>query len=135
LHSGVLEMGERAVAETVIAPIKRQEPGHYAFYQLSARLHWSRLVGWQRWLVRRMRTLSFAPVGANTPAQLADFGDLMETLGTVPTLDEFATQVALVERDLLWAGRQGLKVPRYVIRAFRDAVEQARLRSAVAIDR
>ena len=69
LHSGVAEMGETAVAETIIAPIKRQEPGHYAFYQLSARLHWSRLARWQRWLVRRMRTISFAPVGANNPQQ------------------------------------------------------------------
>ena len=31
LHQGVVEMEERAVAETVIAPIRRQEPGHYAF--------------------------------------------------------------------------------------------------------
>ena len=31
LHRGTVEMGEHAIAETVIAPIKRQEPGHYAF--------------------------------------------------------------------------------------------------------
>jgi hypothetical protein len=135
LHTGVLEMGERAVASTIIGPIKRQEPGHYAFYQLSARLHWSRLARWQRWLVRRMRTLSFAPVGANSPGQLADFGDLLETLRITQTVDDFAAQVSLVERELLWAGRQGLKVPAYVVRAFRDAVEKARIRSAVAIDR
>jgi len=125
LHSGVVEMGEQAVAETVIAPIKRQEPGHYAFYQLSARLHWSRLARWQRWLVRRMRTISFAPVGANTPQQQAAFGDLMDTLGITPALDDFVARVSMVERELLWAGRQGLRVPRYVVHAFRDAVEQA----------
>jgi hypothetical protein len=135
LHTGVREMGESAVADTIIGPIKRQEPGHYAFYQLSARLHWARLARWQRWLVRRMRTISFAPVGANSPRQLADFGDLMETLRITQTVDDFAAQVSLVERELLWAGRQGLEVPAYVVRAFRDAVEQARLRSAVAIDR
>ncbi len=90
LHSGVPEMGERAAAETIIAPIKRQEPGHYAFYQLSARLHWSRLARWQRWLVRRMRTISFAPVGANTPQQVAQFGELMETLRITPSVDDFA---------------------------------------------
>ena len=37
LHRGTLDMGEEAVAQTVIGQIKRQEPGHYAFYQLSAR--------------------------------------------------------------------------------------------------
>ncbi len=125
LHSGVQELGEEAVARTVIAPIKRQEPGHYAFYQLSARLHWSRLTGWQRWLVRRMRTISFAPVGANSPRQLAQFGELMETLRITPELDDFAARVSMVERELLWAGRQGLRVPAYVVRSFRDAVDLA----------
>ena len=81
LHDGTVDMGEDAVAETVIAPIKRQEPGHYAFYQLSARGLWAELAGWQRWMVRRMRRLSFAPVGANNAPQKADFGDVMATLG------------------------------------------------------
>ena len=118
-------MGEEAVARTVIAPIKRQEPGHYAFYQLSARLHWSRLARWQRWLVRQMRTISFAPVGANSPQQLAQFGELMDTLRITPALDDFAIRVSMVERELLWADGQGLKVPPYVVRAFRHAVDQA----------
>jgi hypothetical protein len=125
LHTGVLDMGEKAVAQTVIAPIKRQEPGHYAFYQLSARLHWSRLARWQRWMVRRMRTIHFAPVGANSPQQLADFGELMDTLGITPTMDDFAARVSMVEQELLWAGSQGLPVPAYVTRAFRDAADRA----------
>ena len=37
-----------------------------------------------------------------------------------------------VERDLLWARDHGLKVPDYVLRAFRDAVELARVRQASA---
>ena len=125
LHDGVVELGERAVAETVIAPIRRQEPGHYAFYQLSARGLWAELAGWQRWLVRRMRRFSFAPVGANDAAQTADFGAVMRTLGIDRDTDAFAEQVSRVERDLLWAHRRGLKVPPYVVRAFRDAVERA----------
>ena len=125
LHTGVAELGETAVAETILAPIKRQEPGHYAFYQLSARLHWSRLARWQRWLVRRMRTISFAPVGANNPQQLAQFGELMHTLRIASSVDDFAARISMVERELLWAGRQGLKVPAYVRRALQDAVDQA----------
>ncbi len=130
LHDGVAELGEHAVASTVIAPIRRQEPGHYAFYQLSARGLWAELAGWQRWLVRRMRRLSFAPVGANDAAQVADFGAVMRTLGIDRDTDGFATQVARVERDLLWAHRRGLRVPAYVARAFRDAVERAESRAA-----
>lgn len=125
LHDGVVELGERAVARTVIAPIRRQEPGHYAFYQLSARGLWAELAAWQRWLVRRMRRFSFAPVGANDAAQAADFGAVMRTLGIDRDTDDFAEQVSRVERDLLWAHRRGLEVPSYVVRAFRDAVERA----------
>lgn len=133
LHDGVVEMGETAVAQTIIGPIKRQEPGHYAFYQLSARGLWAELVGWQRWLVRRLRTLSFAPVGANDDAQKADFGELMATLGIAARLDDFATQIARVETELLWAQRRGLRVPPYVVAAFREAVAKAEARRAASL--
>jgi hypothetical protein len=130
LHDGVLALGETAIARTVIAPIRRQEPGHYAFYQLSARGLWGQLTGWQRWMVRRMRALSFAPVGANDAAQKADFGDVMRTLQLGTRADEFAQQISRVERELLWAHRHGLRVPPYVARAFREAVELAEARRA-----
>ena len=122
-------MGEDAIAETVIGQIKRQEPGHYAFYQLSARGLWSELAAWQRWMVRLMRRVSFAPVGANNAQQKADFGDVMATLGHRPAPDDFAEQIARVEKELLWARDRGLRVPDYVSRAFHEAVELARARA------
>ncbi|WP_372734706.1 GTP-binding protein LepA [Nocardioides sp.] len=130
LHDGVMEMGETAVAETIVGPIRRQEPGHYAFYQLSARGLWSQLAGWQRWLVRLMRRASFAPVGANNQVQKADFGDVMNTLGITERVDDFAEQITRIERELLWARKRGLKVPDYVAAAFREAVELAQARRA-----
>ena len=130
LYDGVVELGEDAVASTVVAPIRRQEPGHYAFYQLSARGLWAELASWQRWLVRRLRTASFAPVGSNNPSQSADFGDVMITLGIAEDSDTFAGQISRVERELLWARHSGLQVPDYVARAFREAVELSRLRAA-----
>ncbi len=129
LHRGTLDMGEDGVAHSVIGQIKRQEPGHYAFYQLSARGLWSELAAWQRWLVRLMRRISFAPVGANNPGQKADFGDVMATLGIAEDSDEFADQISRVEAELLWARDRGLKVPDYVAQAFREAVELARDRA------
>ena len=125
LHRGTLELGEPAVANTVIGQIKRQEPGHYAFYQLSARGLWAQLAAWQRWLVRLMRRISFAPVGANNARQKADFGQVMETLGIAADTDDFAHQITRVERELLWARDRGLTVPDYVVRALREAVELA----------
>jgi len=129
LHDGTIEMGEDGIAQTVIAPIKRQEPAHFAFYQLSARGLWEQLAGWQKWMVRRMRTISFAPVGVNDEDQRADFGDLMVSLGITQDTDEFAAQITRVERELLWAHRQGLRVPPYVAVAFREAREAAEARS------
>lgn len=129
LHRGTLEMRELAVATTVIGQIKRQEPGHYAFYQLSARGLWTQLAAWQRWLVRFMRRVSFAPVGVNNIRQKADFGAVMATLGIADSSDDFANQISRVERELLWARDRGLSVPDYVARAFREAVEAARDRT------
>jgi hypothetical protein len=128
LHDGVMQMGETGIAKTVIGPIRRQEPGHYAFYQLSARALWGELASWQRWMVRMMRRVSFAPVGANNDTQKADFGDVMTTLGITDRFDDFAEQISRVERELLWARARGLKVPDYVAAAFREAVELARAR-------
>ena len=128
LHRGTLDMGEKAIANTIIGQIKRQEPGHYAFYQISARGLWAELAAWQRWLVRLMRRSSFSPVGANNPKQKADFGDVMTTLGIDKAPDDFAEQIARVEKELLWARDRGLRVPDYVSRAFHEAVELARAR-------
>jgi hypothetical protein len=133
LYDGVVEMGEDAVAQTVIAPIRRQEPGHYAFYQLSARGLWAELAGWQRWMVRRLRSFSFAPVGAGDDEQKADFGEVMRTLGIDQVASDFAERISRVERDLLWAHRRGLAVPAYVAKGFREAVELARVRARSAV--
>jgi hypothetical protein len=128
LHDGLSELGEHAVAGSVVGQIKRQEPGHHAFYALSARGLAAQLAPWQRWLVRRLRALSFAPVGANDATQLADFGDVMATLGITDRVDSFAEQVARLERELLWAHADGMRVPPYVLRAFADATEAAAAR-------
>lgn len=128
LHDGLEEMGEQAVASSVIAPIRRQEPGHFAFYRMSATGLWAELAAWQKWMVRRMRTISFGPVGTNNAEQRADFGDVMDALGITDDADDFAAQALRVERDLLWAHRQGLVVPAYVVKAFRECVELAQAR-------
>jgi hypothetical protein len=128
LHDGVAELGETAVAQTVIAPIRRQEPGHYAFYRMSAQGLADQLSEWQLWLVRRLRRLSYGPVGVNDDEQRADFGEVMISLGLDRDIAAFTESIARVERDLLWAHGQGMAVPDYVVQAFRDAVEAAHAR-------
>ena len=56
----------------------------------------------------------------------------MSTLGITGQLDDFAHQISRVETELLWAQKAGLKVPPYVVAAFREAVELAHARRALA---
>jgi hypothetical protein len=125
LVDGLREMGEDAIAETVIAPIRRQEPGHFAFYRMSAET----LVGeeglsdWQLQLARILRRRSFDLVGVNNRRQRADFGDVARALDFDRDLLEVARQVSLVERELLWAQQQGLAVPGYILAALKEAIE------------
>ena len=128
LHEGLTEIGEDAVAETVVGQIKRQEPGHHAFYAMSARGLAEQLRPWQTWLVRRLRSISFGPVGVDDPEQHADFGDVMDALRITERADDFAEQASRVERELLWNHAQGMRVPPYVLNAFRQAVELAHAR-------
>jgi hypothetical protein len=129
LHAGLVELGERAVAATVVAPIKRQEPGHFAYYQIAARQLWTQLGSWQRWLVRTLRKRTFGPVGVSSDQQLVEFGEVVRALvtstGDEAHLQHYARQVGRVEHELLWAHRRGLRVPDYVFKAFRRAAEAA----------
>jgi hypothetical protein len=36
INQGMQELGETAISKTIITPIKQQEPGHFAFYHMSA---------------------------------------------------------------------------------------------------
>lgn len=134
LYDGLRALEEHALAETVVTPIRRQEPGHYAFYQMSAQLLWHGLASWQRWLVRRLRAATFSLVGARSADQVADVGQMMLDLGVEGPggAVHFAGQVARVERDLLHAAHRGMAVPPYVAKAFRTAVEAAQARASAA---
>jgi hypothetical protein len=132
LVDGLRTMGEHAIAETVIAPIRRQEPGHFAFYRMSAEV----LVGeeglsdWQLQLARILRRRTFDLVGVTNRRQLADFGDVARALEFDRDLVTVARQVSLVERELLWAQQQGMKVPGYILAALNEAIRLGTTRRA-----
>jgi hypothetical protein len=132
LIEGLRELGEHAIAETVVAPIKRQEPGHFAFYRLSAEalIHEEDLRDWQLHLARILRRRTFSLVGTNNRRQRADFGDVARALDFDRDLLEIAKQLSLVEREILWAQRQGLQVPDYILAALQDAIALSTARTA-----
>lgn len=129
LVDGLNDMGEEAVSRTIVQPIRRQEPGHFAFYRLSATEMFQQnvLTPWQLRLAKVLRRASFSPVGAHTPQHRAQFGGVLTTLGLADKVEDFGAQIGLVERELLWARDQGMRVPDYILAALRDTIEQFRV--------
>ena len=125
MSDGLGNLGEAAIKETVVDAIKVQEPGHFAFYRLSAThlLQSGALTPWQLHLARFLRSRSFGLVGAHSRQERGDFGRVIVDLGLDTDLHRTLRDIVRVENHLLWARDNGLPVPQYALAAFRDAVE------------
>jgi len=131
INKGMQELGEAAISETIITPIKQQEPGHFAFYQMSATamIQDGVLKPWQLFLTRVMREKSYHLVGTNHRKRYkADLGSVMTTLGIDDDLEGYAREVGRVENRLLWAHKHGMEFPPYILKAIRESVELYRER-------
>ena len=131
INRGMQELGETAISETIITPIKQQEPGHFAFYQMSATamIQEKVLNSWQLFLTRVMREKSYHLVGTNRMKQYqADMGGVMADLGVDNDLEGYAREVGLVENRLLWAHKQGMEFPPYILKALKESVDLYRER-------
>jgi hypothetical protein len=131
INRGMQELGETAISETIITPIKQQEPGHFAFYQMSATamIQDKVLKPWQLFVTRVMREKSYHLVGTNRMKQYqADMGGVMADLGLDRDLEGFAREVGRVENRLLWAHKQGMEFPPYILKALKESVELYRER-------
>ncbi|WP_426560181.1 GTP-binding protein LepA [Angustibacter sp. McL0619] len=132
LSQGLATMGEDAVKRTVIDAIKAQEPGHFAFYRMSAThlVQSGALAPWQLQLTRFLRSRTFGLVGAGTIEQQADYGALIVEMDLEQQIEHHVRDIARVEAHLLWANDQGMSVPGYALKAFRDAAHLYRERAA-----
>jgi hypothetical protein len=131
INRGMQELGETAISETIITPIKQQEPGHFAFYQMSATamIQDKVLKPWQLLLTRVMREKSYHLVGTNHMKRYkADMGEVMATLGLDNDLEGYAREVGRVENRLLWAHKQGMEFPPYILKALKESVDLYRER-------
>jgi len=131
MSDGLGEMGETAIKRTVVDAIKVQEPGHFAFYRLSAQemVQAGALAPWQLHLARFLRSRRFSLVGASTPEQRVGFGGVLVNLGLDADLERNVRDIVRVETQLLSARDEGLHVPEYALAAFRDAAELYRERA------
>ena len=126
INAGMLELGESAIAETIITPIKQQEPGHFAFYQMSATamIHDGVLKPWQHYLAQVLREKSYNLVGTNAMDRYkADMGQLVTALGLDADLEAYAREVGRLEARLLWANKNGMEFPPYILKALRESVD------------
>jgi hypothetical protein len=126
INEGLKELGETAISETIITPIKQQEPGHFAFYQMSATamIQDKVLRPWQLIVTRVMRERSYHLVGTNAMKRYkADMGGVMTDLGFDADLEGYSREVGRVEQRLLWAHKQGMDIPPYILKALRESVE------------
>jgi hypothetical protein len=131
INRGLKELDETAISETIITPIKQQEPGHFAFYQMSATamIQDKVLRPWQLFLTRVLREKSYHLVGTNQMKQYkADMGGVMIDLGFNSDLAGYAREVGRVENRLLWAHRQGMEFPPYILKALKESVDLYRER-------
>ena len=126
INTGIKELGETAIAETIITPIKQQEPGHFAFYQMSATamIQDKVLRPWQLFLARVLREKSYNLVGTNAMSTYkADMGGVVLDLGLDSDLEAYAREVGRVEQRLLWAHKEGIEFPSYILKSLRESVE------------
>ena len=131
INRGMQQLDERAISETIITPIKQQEPGHFAFYQMSATamIQDRVLRPWQLFLTRVLRERTYHLVGTNQMKQYkADMGGVMVDLGLDNDLEGYAREVGRVENRLLWAHKQGMEFPPYILKALKESVDLYRER-------
>ncbi|MHA6511030.1 GTP-binding protein LepA [Tessaracoccus sp. Z1128] len=122
-------MGETAIAETIIHPIKQQEPGHFAFYRLSAEkmVQDGVLRPWQVQVARLLRANSFTMVGVDYVTYYQkEFGGVMAELGIDAEIEIYAREIGRLEAKLLWANEKGMEFPPYFLTALRESVEMYR---------
>lgn len=122
---GLHEMGEGALEESVIHPIKQQEPGHFAFYRMSATqmVQDGRMKPWQLFLARTLRQASYTLVGVDTRREtFQDMGGVMDALGITNDLPAYAKEIGRLEARLLWANKNGMEFPPYFLKALEDCL-------------
>lgn len=124
-----VELGEPELADTLLAPMRRDESLHLGFYRTYAKQLRQRMAPWKVAVVRALIVHTYAPVGAGNAADKAPFGDVLIELEDDPENPSTADAVQAVAEDLL--GRPGKDLPPFVLESARRCVQLARAERAV----
>ena len=86
---------------------------------------------WQLFVTRVLREKSYNLVGTNAMKEYkADMGGVAVDLGIAEDLEGYAREVGRVENRLLWAHKQGMEFPPYILKALKESVELYRERAS-----
>jgi hypothetical protein len=113
-------MGEIALFETIIRPVRRQEAGHLGYYRQAAAIIKTHLNTWQLALARRISIKTYSPVGAGHPDDKAHFGHVAGAL-VGEDLPQFTDPIQHVAQELL-TNDQYTDVPKFVLKALKECV-------------
>ncbi|MDQ2973532.1 MAG: hypothetical protein M3Q79_03565 [bacterium] len=114
-------LGEEALLQTMILPIRVQEAMHLGYYRAAAKELKQHLEPWQLWLARKLSLATYAPVGAESEADKPDFGEVASTLAG-DKIDDFSNPIQAIAQDLL--NSEGSKIlPKFVLKAITSCVD------------
>ena len=77
----LVELGEQALVETLMKPLRRDESAHLGYYRTAARDLRDRLDRWQLFVARNVIAHTYSPVGAGAPRDRPAFGATIRALG------------------------------------------------------
>lgn len=92
----LVDMGEHAVVDTLLRPLRRDESAHLGYYRTVARDLRDRLDGWQLAGARAIVTRTYAPVGAGDARDKPAFGATLRALGDDADLVDRVQELAEV---------------------------------------
>lgn len=122
----LLALGETALHETIIKPIRRQESGHLGYYKQSAVELKNHLKPWQIRMAAKLSVATYAPVGAGGKNDKPDFGHVADTL-VGDELEKFAGPIQSIAETMLTTDAKET-LPSFVISSLHECVDAERAR-------
>lgn len=119
----LLALGETALHETIIKPIRRQESGHLGYYKQAATELKTHLNPWQIRMAKRLSISTYAPVGAGSKNHKPNFGHVADTL-VGDKVNEFSEPIQKIAETMLVVNKETL--PKFVLSSLRECIDAER---------
>jgi len=103
------ELGEHALVDTLLKPLRRDESAHLGYYRTAARELRDRLDRWQIAVARGVITHTYSPVGAGEKKDKPAFAATLRSLGDGGDTGDLVDRVQLIAESLLSVDERKLR--------------------------